>query len=1029
MATPRAAAEASRLTSALANSSGPRFFTKTTTAAATTFSTLRRSSTNNNDGECVMALIENRASEVGVAFCQLSSLAIVITQYGDSVAFAKTLSFVSARNPVEVLVSETTVGGKFVQSMLRHLNGITFTGVPRRFFDEAQGAHRLLQLMSTDEACVEVSNTDRYLCLAAANALIEFMEMTYNYILTPHTVRVKYLALENYMEVSRLAARALNLIPCGAVACAKQLAREAPVSTDGGSEVGAARGGNGRAARKTLFRPSRETRSATPFLPLVDSLNHTTTAMGRRLLRSTLLQPLRDRVSIELRYDAVEWLRSDDDALAAIRKSLRPMGSDDMERVVSIFSHTPKQVTLKTMQQSIEAVVKLWQLLSAATRLTDTLRKLLSVCTEVLDADGPEKRTVESDDTDASDNDNVRSCVRISGCNASYGGNGPVEQCRSETHPWSEDESGLRGSVPTSAPSDPLSESRVFAGRCDGLPTLLCKLLDTLSVCRMEEICCEISVYLDESVVQATGGFAPSSTLVRQKRQRAGGAALQVQQCFVVKPNLSGTLDAARHQYSYAVEAMIAHTDELKQRHGVGSLRVMYDGARGYHLSYDARHECNACDAVFLQKYSGGEHYALYRNECATALEEGEHVRNAVDSEWGEGLSRQLLFPTSSMPQSDTHERFGGTCNDRGVIKHQVRGRRVTCTTREMLCLRRTADDAVAEILQTQDGLVRCLIDYLRQRLGKLQAVCDSVAMLDLLVAFGTYSRLHDCTRPRLLQPGGPLEVNGTHFVEARHPSGSSMANTVRWDDGVSVLLVTGPNAAGKTTLLRQIGQLVALAQSGCFIPAREAALQPCDRLIAHMLCDDQEEATISAFAKEMRELSYLCTHVTQESLVLVDELGRRTSAREGNAIAWATVEFLVETRCRAIFVTHFGRLARLEEHTSGAVKNFHLAVGQSNDLPERQPASAPGSAVDGSVATRGTLALRFDYRLLPGPSVVDRYGLRLAAHVGFFGPALQLAWELLPFMENMELPQKNKKTDIQCALIGEENSVEGEQQ
>ncbi|RNC46202.1 mismatch repair protein, partial [Trypanosoma cruzi] len=157
---------------------------------ATTPSAAKRSGASQGTGDCVMALIHNRANEVGVALCLFSSLAVIITQYGDSVAFAKTLSFVFSRNPVEVLVPETALDGNFVQTLLRHFRHITFTGVQRGTFDEARGAHRLFELMSTDEACLEVGNTDRYLCVAAANALVEFLEMNYNCTLLPHTVRV-----------------------------------------------------------------------------------------------------------------------------------------------------------------------------------------------------------------------------------------------------------------------------------------------------------------------------------------------------------------------------------------------------------------------------------------------------------------------------------------------------------------------------------------------------------------------------------------------------------------------------------------------------------------------------------------------------------------------------------------------------------------------------------------------------------------------------------------------------------------------
>ncbi|KEG09828.1 mismatch repair protein MSH4 [Trypanosoma grayi] len=1028
--TPAVSQRAIAAAAAAAASTAPRL----TRTATTTLSGARPSGTSQGSGDCIMALIDNRASEVGVALCQLPSLAIIITQYGDSVAFTKTLSFVFSRNPVEVLVPETVVDGKFVQTLLRHFREITFTGVPRRSFDEAQGAHRLLELMSTDDACLEVGNTDRYLCVAAANALIQFMELTYNYTLLPHTVRVQYLTLENYMEVSRLSARALHLIATGPTS------RGHTFSAPRGDAL---RGGGGRAARKTFFRAAREQPQSAPLLPLVEALNHTMTGVGRRLLRSTILQPLRDPTSIELRYDSVEWLRNKEGAVTALRRWLQCFGGDDFERALSSFSHEAKVQTLKTMQQRIESVVVLWQRLGSAIQLAAALR-------EVLGGD---------DDGDANNNDNEgamdMSEQKDPGFYHSRSGDNSDDNDADNDHDVDKDNSGnyVGGDDDDKNRSPEAFELRRKRRRCSenarnsprgqrerkrriftkthhqhSATTLLRKLLEALTVCRMDEISAEIGVYLDEGIVRATRSKgAQAGGAAGHRVRRPGSAVLQVQQCFAVKPNLCGTLDASRYQYSQAVEAMFAHAEELKQRHGVGSLRVVYDIVRGYHLSYDARHECNAPDSIFLQKYSGGNHYALYHSSCMTMIREGEENGGEISTNTPEcGDQAHALVTDSTYPvgnefsavrmQQQQHQPFSSspivttTANDQQgddrthhLTKHQLRGKRVTCTTKELLVLRRTADEAVAEILHTQDGLVRFLIEYLRQRLGKLQVVCDAVAMLDLLVAFATYSRLNACTRPTLLKPDRPLGgCSGTYFVEARHPGGLATANTIRWDGNTNVLLITGPNAAGKTTLLRQLGQMFALAQSGCLVPARAVALQPCDRLIAHMLCDDLEDTTTSSFGKEMRELSYLCLHATRESVVLVDELGRRTAVREGTAIAWATVEFLVETRCRTVFVTHFSRLTRLEGLSAGSVKNYHLAVSTGDEKNSNEMAGGAGSvATRASVKTtsKSTCALRFEYRLLPGPSEVDHYGLRLAERVGFFAPALALAKELLPLM------------------------------
>ncbi|EKF38804.1 mismatch repair protein MSH4, putative [Trypanosoma cruzi marinkellei] len=582
--------------------------------------------------------------------------------------------------------------------------------------------------------------------------------MNYNRTLLPHTLRVQYLALENYVEVSSFAARALHLISSG----------PPPRAQPGGQRqddaVGC--GHDKRSTRKTLFRGSRERRQSAAMLPLVDVLNHTMTSAGRRLLRSTILQPLRDPTSIELRYASVEWLRHDEETLAALRRALQLLAKNDIERAISNFYHEPKVQTLRTLQQRIKAVVTLWQILGAATQLTTTLRDWSGGDEDALK--DVEHGGLRSHDCCLS-GDSGKYAVNEGDAYDPFRDGQPCRERRrlDETCQSPQDVSTAHfHGVAAEAPAVALRS------RC-GTTTLLRKILETLTECRMEEVCAEIALHLDEGVLRATSGVGSQvGDGATQRASRPSNAIAQVQHCFAVRPNISGTLDIARQQYSQAIEAIFALAEELKQRHSVWSLRVVYDGVRGYRFSYDARHERNAPDAVFLQRYSGGSHESLYHSSHMTMVGEEEKQTNAMERNGGGGGGRAHAVATGSTAtlrdeySSARQKRLrpiyfhdGATltpgeqsgCNgEHQLTNHQVRGRRVTCTTKELLVLCRNAEDAVAEIFRLQEVIVSSLIEYPRPRLGKLQAVCDAVALLDMLVAFAMYSRREDCVRPKL---------------------------------------------------------------------------------------------------------------------------------------------------------------------------------------------------------------------------------------------------------------------------------------
>jgi DNA mismatch repair protein MutS len=157
--------------------------------------------------------------------------------------------------------------------------------------------------------------------------------------------------------------------------------------------------------------------------------------------------------------------------------------------------------------------------------------------------------------------------------------------------------------------------------------------------------------------------------------------------------------------------------------------------------------------------------------------------------------------------------------------------------------------------------------------------------------------------------------------------------NDLALDDGVRVVILTGPNMAGKSVYLRQTAHIVILAQMGAFVPARSARLGVVDRVFTRVGAQDNLARGQSTFLVEMVETASILNNLTPRSLVLLDEVGRGTSTFDGLAIAWAVVEELHDCRARpkVLFATHFHELTQLAGRLGG-VRNFHVAVREWND-------------------------------------------------------------------------------------------------
>ncbi|HEY0018417.1 MAG TPA: DNA mismatch repair protein MutS [Longimicrobium sp.] len=214
------------------------------------------------------------------------------------------------------------------------------------------------------------------------------------------------------------------------------------------------------------------------------------------------------------------------------------------------------------------------------------------------------------------------------------------------------------------------------------------------------------------------------------------------------------------------------------------------------------------------------------------------------------------------------------------------------------------------------------------REVARIQRVADHVASLDVLAALAEVAVRRDFVRPQV-DDGPALEIRGGRHpvVETMMPREDFIPNDVRLDADARVMILTGPNMAGKSTVLRQVGLIQLLAQVGSFVPARAARVGIADRIFTRVGASDNLVRGQSTFMVEMNETAAILHSATAKSLVLLDEIGRGTSTWDGLSVATATTEHLHDVvGAKTIFATHYHELTRLSERLSGVV-NFSVAV------------------------------------------------------------------------------------------------------
>jgi DNA mismatch repair protein MutS len=213
-----------------------------------------------------------------------------------------------------------------------------------------------------------------------------------------------------------------------------------------------------------------------------------------------------------------------------------------------------------------------------------------------------------------------------------------------------------------------------------------------------------------------------------------------------------------------------------------------------------------------------------------------------------------------------------------------------------------------------------------------------------------TISEKREYIRPKLVYSGELKITNGRHpVVETLLKERQFVPNDVLLDPITQqLLLITGPNMAGKSVFIRQIALIVLMAQIGCFVPAEKASISLVDRIFVRSGASDVITSGLSTFMVEMVETAHILHYATKHSLIVMDEIGRGTSTYDGISIAWAVAEYLVthhKQPPKTLFATHYHELQDLENQYPKNIKNYHMAVTEKEDEPIFLHTILPGGA------------------------------------------------------------------------------------
>lgn len=305
---------------------------------------------------------------------------------------------------------------------------------------------------------------------------------------------------------------------------------------------------------------------------------------------------------------------------------------------------------------------------------------------------------------------------------------------------------------------------------------------------------------------------------------------------------------------------------------------------------------------------------------------------------------------------------FNDTNPPKELVNMVTKKKHVECQTMDLVKFNLKLTSVSNEISMRSSIVVESLSEELAENISTLFHMCESVGIVDMVVAFAHLASTHDYVRPNF---GGTLALKAArHPIHDKKLAGKFVPNDCYATENHRFQIITGCNMSGKSTYIRSCALLQVMAQIGSFVPAEFARFSIVQNIFARLTMDDSVEANLSTFSVEMREMAFILRNVDDKSLVLIDELGRGTGTKDGLAIALAISEALLQKNAYVWFATHFIDLAKAFEELPG-VLTLHLRSSFSN-------------------SDAGMPKLTMMYKIEAGVlDVEENYGIHLARAMG----------------------------------------------
>lgn len=323
--------------------------------------------------------------------------------------------------------------------------------------------------------------------------------------------------------------------------------------------------------------------------------------------------------------------------------------------------------------------------------------------------------------------------------------------------------------------------------------------------------------------------------------------------------------------------------------------------------------------------------------------------------------------------------------------------------TNELMGIEKNIQSATAAISKLESEIYSGLLDFVSERLPEVKATASAIGNLDVLMSFAQCALENNYCKPEIAIDGIINIKNGRHpVVELTMKDELFVPNDTYLDTGDNRMsIITGPNMSGKSTYMRQVALITLMAQIGSFVPADYAKISVVDQIFTRVGASDDLASGQSTFMTEMSEVAEIVKNATRNSLVILDEVGRGTSTRDGISIAQSVAEYIADPKligCKTLFATHYHELISLEGSIPGAV-NYSVAVKRSRD------------------------GVRFLRKIVRG-GTDESYGIEVAKLAGLPKKLTDRANEILSEIDKKSEPQKNPEDQITFDGIGQSAAI-----